>query len=205
MAYSDFTLSILKSKFSLIVVEETNIFSHYPTREPASWLANFLETNLPLALAINTEKARSELILAPIMVELKHHFNDQISLFSGTEFNVDLTSGLNGRVDFLISRSPEQLDIEVPVAILVEAKNENLNAGIPQCIAELLAANQFNQSQGNSIPILYGAVTTGSLWKFLQLEGNRVTIDLNEYPIQPLEKIVGILTQFIVGQPIYAA
>lgn len=205
MAYSDFTLSILKSKFSLIVLEETNIFSHYPLRQPATWLANFIEANLPLALAINTEKARSELILAPIMVELKHYFNDQISLFSGTEFNVNPASGLNGRVDFLISRSPEQLDIEVPVAILVEAKNENLNAGIPQCIAELLAAAQFNQNRGNQIPILYGVVTTGSLWKFLQLEGNTVTIDLNEYSVQPLEKIVGILTRFVSGQPIYVA
>ncbi|MFM6129466.1 MAG: hypothetical protein ACKPBV_12140 [Sphaerospermopsis kisseleviana] len=199
MAYSDFTLSILKNKFSLIVVEETNIFSNYPLRQPASWLADFLEANLSLALAINTEKARSELILAPIMVELKHHFNNQISLFSGTEFNIVPESGLNGRVDFLISRSPEQLDIEVPVAIIVEAKNENLNAGIPQCIAELIAANQFNENQKNSIPILYGVVTTGSLWKFLQLEGNTVTIDLNEYPLQPLEKIVGILTQFVEG------
>jgi len=202
MAYSDFTLSLLKSQFSIKVLEKTNIFSHYPARSPAAWLTDFLQANLSLALAINTEKARSELIIAPILVELKHHFKDQISLFSGTEFNVDPKSGLTGRVDFLISRSPEQLDIEVPISILVEAKNENLNAGISQCIAELLAATQFNQQRGNPIPILYGAVTTGGLWKFLQLENNTVTIDLNEYSIQPLEKIVGILTYFVAEQPL---
>jgi len=197
MAYSDFTLQALKQQFDLVLVETTGTFRACPPCQPAAWLLSFLETNIPLALAINTEKARSELIVAPLLVELRNQAQGKISLFSGTEFNVDSSLGLNGRVDFLLSRSPEQLAIEAPVATIVEAKNENLNAGIPQCIAELIAASRFNQQHGNAIPCLYGSVTTGNLWKFLRLEGNQVTLDLQEYALDPVERIFGILSQSI--------
>jgi len=197
MSYSDFNFSEIKNKFQLSFVEVTGVFSTYTSRNPEPWLISFLAQTIPLALAINTEKARSELIVAPLLLGLKNLFNGSISIFSGNDFTVDASLGLNGRIDFLISRSSEQLFIEAPVAIIVEAKNENLNGGIPQCIAELIAASRFNEQQGNKISPLYGAVTTGSLWKFLQLEGNTVTIDLNEYPLQPVEGIVGILAHLI--------
>ena len=197
MAYSDFTLSELKKKFQLVLMEVSGIFKTYPLCQPAPWLISFLAQNVPLALAINTEKARSELIIAPVLVELRNQLKGQISLFSGTEFNVDSSIGLNGRVDFLLSRSSEQLVIEAPVAAIVEAKNENLNLGIPQCIAELIAASRFNEQQGNRISPLYGVVTTGNLWKFMQLKETTVTLDLNEYPLEPVEGILGILAHLV--------
>lgn len=197
MAYSDFNLSELKTKFQINLIETSGVFSQYPIRHPDSWLISFLTQNVPLALAINTEKARSELIIAPVLVELRNQFQGRISLFSGTEFNVDSSIGLNGRVDFLLSRSSEQLIIEAPIATIVEAKNENLNAGIPQCIAELIAASRFNAQKGNQVSLLYGVVTTGNLWKFMQLEGNTVTLDLNEYSLEPVEGILGILAHLV--------
>ena len=56
---------------------------------------------------------------------MRKHFNYQISFFSGKEFNINSEKGLNGFCDFLISRSPEQLLIKIPVVALVEAKNDN--------------------------------------------------------------------------------
>jgi hypothetical protein len=197
MAYSDFTLSELKKRFQLVLMEVSGVFNTYPVCQPAPWLISFLAQNVPLALAINTEKARSELIIAPVLVELRNQLKGQISLFSGTEFNVDSSIGLNGRVDFLLSRSSEQLVIEAPVAAIVEAKNENLNLGIPQCIAELIAASRFNEQQGNRISPLYGVVTTGNLWKFMQLKETTVTLDLNEYHLEPVEGILGILAHLV--------
>jgi hypothetical protein len=41
----------------------------------------------------------------------------------GKDFTVDASVGLNGVCDFLISRSPEQLEIEAPAIVLVEAKD----------------------------------------------------------------------------------
>lgn len=197
MAYSDFTLKDLKKKFNLTLREITGVFQDVLPRQPSSILENILLDNIPLALAINTEKARSELLISPILVELRNQMNKQISLFSGVDMTVDPSLGLNGMVDFLISASPEQLMIESPLIVLVEAKKEDLNAAIPQCFAEMVAAQKFNEIQENAIPVINGVVTTGSAWKFMRLESTTVTLDLSEYYIPPVDKVLGILLAFL--------
>ncbi|MCL2933806.1 MAG: hypothetical protein MGG11_16620, partial [Trichodesmium sp. MAG_R03] len=125
MSYSEFTLSQLESEFNLILQQRVELFKSIESVNPSALLKEILAENIPLALEIDTEKARSELIISPIIVELRKYFNRQISLFSGTEFNVDKSKGLTGRCDFLISYSPKQLEITAPVVIIVEAKNDN--------------------------------------------------------------------------------
>ncbi len=110
---------------------------------------------------------------------------------------LDAARGLSGFCDFLISKSPEQLLIEAPVVALVEAKNDNIESGLGQCMSEMLAAQLFNQQKGNEIKTIYGVVTTGSIWKFLKLEGTVIEIDLNEYFINQVGKILGILKSAI--------
>ena len=137
------------------------------------------------------------MIVAPILIELRKQFNNRIGLFSGKDFTVDSLRGLNGFCDFLISKSPEQLIIEAPVIALVEAKNDNIESSLAQCMAETIAAQLFNQQKGNEIKKVYGVVTTGSLWKFMQLEDQTISLDLNEYFVGNLGKIIGILRSFI--------
>jgi hypothetical protein len=136
------------------------------------------------------------MIICPILLEVKDIFQQQISLFSGNDFTVDPSLGLNDTCDFLISRSPEQLFIEAPTVIVVEAKKEDLNGGLGQCVAEMLAAQRFNEKNDN-VNTIYGCVTTGNLWKFLKLEEQTITIGLREYPLPPIEEILGILVSFI--------
>ena len=126
-------------------------------------------------------------------MEVRERLQRQISLFSGTDFTVDPSVGLNGICDFLISQSQEQLLIEAPAVIIVEAKKEDLNPGLGQCIAELVAAQRFNQENERPITAVYGAVTTGSLWRFLRLSGQTVEIDLADYAVPPIETVLGIL------------
>lgn len=197
MSYSDFNFDELKSQFSLKIQEVLELFPSAEPLAPSALLRETLEENLPLAFDVDTEKARSELIVSPILVEIRKHYKRQISLFSGTEFNIDPSIGLSGRCDFLISQSPEQLSINAPVAILVEAKNDNIKSGIPQCIAEMLAAQIFNERKKNNIPCIYGAVTTGSLWRFMKLVEKTVYIESVERFIGNLELLLGILSQII--------
>ena len=199
MSYSDFSIDSLKEKFGVILVEDTALFPVPPRAEIPNRLDELLARYLPLATNINTEKARSELIIAPILAEFKLALKDRVSLFSGIDFNVDQEAGLNGRCDFIISRSGEQLALSAPVIILVEAKNENIVAGISQCIAEIIAAQKFNAARHNPIEALYGCVTTGSLWRFIKLEGQTAYIDTVEYPVQNLEYILGILTAMVAA------
>ena len=197
MAYSNFSLSAIR-KFGLTINEETNLFADTPTVEPSELLVAILKTNLSLALAINSAKARSEMIIAPILIEVRSRFDNQIGLFSGTDFNVDVEQGLTGVCDFLLSRSPEQFFISSPVVAIVEAKKEDINAGLGQCVAEMVAARLFNEREGSGIQTIYGAVTTGDRWRFLKLEEQIVYIDgIGEYLITQLNQILGILINVI--------
>lgn len=195
MAYSDFTLSKFKKSFNIRIDEETDLFAQVEPTEVSDKLSNSLAETTELALAINTEKARSEMIITPILLEVRRKANYQISLFSGSDFNVDAEKGLNGYCDFVISQSKEQLTINAPVMIIVEAKNENIKGGLGQCAAAMLAAQLFNEQEGNEIKTIYGAVTTGDIWKFLKLSGADVFIDLKNYYIKEINKILGILCQ----------
>ncbi|MTJ55896.1 hypothetical protein FJR38_26175 [Anabaena sp. UHCC 0253] len=199
MAYSDFSLTNFRNNFHITIKEEIDLFAAVEPIELSEKLTSTLEETTELALAINTEKARSEMIITPILLEVRRKANYQISLFSGTDFNVDIERGLNGYCDFVISRSREQLTINAPVLIIVEAKNENIKGGLGQCAAAMLAAQLFNEQEGNEIKTIYGAVTTGDIWKFLKLEGTDIFIDLNNYYIKELNKILGILCQGVEG------
>ncbi|QLE58294.1 hypothetical protein [Nostoc sp. TCL26-01] len=197
MSYSDFTLKKVKAEFNLTIVERPTFLEEIEPITPSEFLSIFLEKHLPLALAVNTEKARSEWLISPVLLEIKDKLSNQISLFSGTDFTVDSSLGLNGVCDFLISKSTEQLFIEAPAVVIVEAKREDLNAGLGQCIASMIAAQKFNQQNQTPIPTIYGTVTTGDRWKFLKLEATIVTIGLLEYNIPPVNQLLGMLTSFV--------
>lgn len=195
MAYSNFTLDKVQAEFDLILHEDRNLFAEVPGVQPSSHFQQTLDEYLPLATAINTEKARSEFLIAPILAEVRRQTNYQVSLFSGVEFDVERDRALSGICDYIISCAKEQYFIRTPVVIIIEAKNENIKAGLGQCIAAMVAAQLFNERQGTTIPTLYGAVTTGTTWKFITLERQSVCIDLMEYYINQIEKILGILLQ----------
>ena len=197
MSYADFTLKDIKSVLILSINERVSLFSEAAGHSVSDHLLETLKENVPLALAISTEKARSELIIAPVLVELRKLLNYKISLFSGIELDVDSQRGLNGICDFVISRSYEQLFLSSPIITIVEAKNENIKGGLAQCIAEMYAAMLFNAKEGNATSIIYGAVTTGSTWKFIELHNEMVFIDLDEYYIDNVGKIIGILVKMI--------
>lgn len=198
MSYSQFTLEMVEQAFGLSIVEKLDCFAAVPEVPISNFLKQCLEYNTPLALEIATEKARSEMIITPILIELKQQFESKISLFSGREFNVDIQQGLIGYCDFIISKSPSQLLIKSPVAVIVEAKNDNIQSGLGQCIAEMVAAQILNRRQDNNNETVYGSVTTGTNWKFMKLFDAVVEIDPNEYFLNDVGKLMGILKSFIV-------
>ena len=197
MAYSDFSLAKVSKVFEFKILDTVNMFSAIPELESSSFLTETLLHTVPLAISSNTEKARSEMIIAPILVELRKQLNSEISFFSGIDFTIDPEKGLNGSCDFLISRSPELLIVTAPVIIIVEAKKENINGGLGQCVAEMLAARIFNEREQNQIATIYGAVTSGTNWRFLKLKEQVIEIDLTEYYLRDVNKILGILASAI--------
>ncbi|NJM46941.1 MAG: hypothetical protein HC860_12925 [Alkalinema sp. RU_4_3] len=195
MSYSQFkSLASVKEAFGLTTQEGIRFLPNLRPIEPSPTLSNYLEYGLPVAIATGSEKARSELIITPVLMEVRQILKQQISFFSGEEFTVDESSGLNGPCDFLLSRSIEQVDIEAPVFVLVEAKKGDLKSGLGQCVAEMVAAQQFNHRKGRSIETIYGCLSSGTQWRFMQLQGSCVTLDFNDYPLMPVGQILAFLS-----------
>ena len=136
MPYNRFTFSEAKGRLQLQTDETVDLFADVTEVKISNFLAQFLEENVPLALAVNTEKSKSEIIIAPILLELRKLADRPISIFSGVAFNVDKEKGLTGTCDFIISRSSEQYFITAPVLTVAEAKKDNIHNGLGQCIAE---------------------------------------------------------------------
>jgi hypothetical protein len=64
----------------------------------------------------------------------------------------------------------------------------------------MLAAKLFNEREGNNIQAIYGTVTTGTNWKFLKLIGQVIEIDLSEYYINDIGKIIRILSNILTEE-----
>ncbi|MCW9681623.1 hypothetical protein FJR41_012615 [Dolichospermum planctonicum UHCC 0167] len=199
MSYSDFTLRKVKQTFGINTIENQKFLPEIQPIAASATLTDFLAESLPLAIATGSEKARSELIISPVLLEVRKILQRKISLFSGTDFTVDSALGLNGVCDFVLSRSTEQLEVEAPAVMIVEAKKSDLNPGIGQCIAEMIAAQKFNEINNQSIPTIYGSVTNGTVWRFLQLTEQTVTIDFTDYPLPPVDVILGILVWMVTA------
>jgi hypothetical protein len=200
MAYADFTLSRLTKKFNLTLDTNADLYAHIPAVTPDPTFLSRLQRDMEMALKVSTERSRSEFIIAPILAEVRYMAHNEIALFSGVEFTVDALQDLSGFCDYIVTRSRQQLFVEAPVLMLAEAKNEEIKRGYAQCFAEMIAAQLFNAREGSDVEKIYGAVRIGNQWKFLELEGAVARIDLTDYYIEHLDKIMGILLYMATGR-----
>jgi hypothetical protein len=200
MPYSQFTtLESSVQQFGLTVSESTHALVHYTPVTPSPLLQAVLDRELAWAIAVGTEKARSEALILPVLLEVREQLDRQISVFSGREFNVDASQGLNGYCDFLISKATQQTVITAPATVVVEAKKGDLSLGLGQCAAEMVAIQMFNQQRDCPLLVVFGAVSSGTLWQFLMLQQQNLTIDLTEYALPPVETTLGMLMGMVEG------
>jgi hypothetical protein len=193
MSFREFTIKDVKGKLGLTLVEDEPLHVDVPPVQPGLPLREWLQRYAPLALDINTEKARSELIIAPVLLEARRLLHERVGYFSGRELSVDTSLGLTGVCDFLLSMSPERFTLTAPLLVVVEAKNLDIVSGIPQCLAEMVAMQIYNRQEGSEMPVLHGVVTTGSNWRFLRLVGHAAWIDVREHYLDDVGQTLGIL------------
>jgi hypothetical protein len=152
-----------------------------------------------VALGVNSEKARSEFIIAPLLAEMRLRVGPSVNVLPGVTFEVDKAKGLTGFCDFLIAQSPEFYYVQGPIVAVVEAKKEDLIGGLGQCAAEMVAIRLFNERDGTPVPAVFGCVTSGNTWRFLKLAESRLIIDRPEYHLRDAAKILGILVSITRG------
>ncbi|OCQ96776.1 hypothetical protein BCD64_14290 [Nostoc sp. MBR 210] len=197
MFYSDFSLAKVKRDFNLKIIENARFLPEIQPIKPSLYLQEALSEGIPLATATGSEKARSELIISPILLEVRKILERKVSLFSGEDFTVAPDLGLSGVCDFLISRSPEQIFIEAPIIVIIEAKKGDLKPGLGQCAAEMIAAQKFNETNNIPIKTIYGSVSSGTTWRFLKLAEQTLSIDLTNYTVPPVEILLGMLVWMV--------
>ncbi len=197
MSYGEFTLKEIKSKFGIRIKGDYPLFAEVRKCNTSDFLSEALENGVPLSRGIGTDKARSEFIIAPVLAEVRKMLKNKISLFSGINLNVNQGRGLSGLCDFILSPCEQQLELTMPVLTVVAAKNENINAGIPQCMAEMIGSRIFNAREGNGIKYVFGCVTTGTVWKFLKYNKGTIFVDIDDYYIREVNKILGIFLEIM--------
>lgn len=193
-SYSKFKYEDIE-QLGLSIVQEPWLTPTAPIA-PSDLLLQLFDINLKLPLF--TEKAKSELIITPILNEIWVKNQTRFTIYSGYNFEVDKKRGLNGFCDYLLAKLPLSVFINTPVFAVVEAKNEqDLPHAVPQCVAEMYAAHLFNEARHKEIPIIYGAITSGFEWVFLKLEQNVAMLDPKRYFLNELPTLLGAIQTII--------
>ncbi|TAE27510.1 MAG: hypothetical protein EAZ92_09345 [Candidatus Kapaibacterium sp.] len=194
-SYSDYTLDHLEDICGI-----SNIFQQLGlgvrSLEPSAWLVSGLKkSNL---MSFNSEKAKSEFMIAPVLMELASLNAGRFRCFSGNTLDVDKERSLRGRCDFLLTKHFSG-NISAPIIAIFEAKDDNIDSErwFGQCGAEMFAARIFNEDRNEPIHIIHGAVTNGNAWRFLRLDGALLTIDTDVYTTGNLAQLLGVLQYLI--------
>ena len=72
-------------------------------------------------------------------------------------------------------------------------KKNDIDAGLGQCVAQMVAAQVYNERAGRALPAISGCVTTGEDWQFLRLVGSALTIDQGRFYIDNVGGILAAL------------
>jgi hypothetical protein len=199
MAFSDFDLRSVVDTFGLREDRDSDLFAGVAAVVPGDFLRAWLDEHVPLALGMNTEQARRECIIFPVLTEARRRAAGPVTVFSGISFEADKARGLAGFCDYIIARSAEFYYLRSPAVAVVEAKREDVIGGLGQCAATMVGMRLFNEKDGTPVSEVYGCVTSGSVWRFLRLQESRLSIDRQEYHIRDVATVLGILVQIMGG------
>ncbi|MBI3821702.1 MAG: hypothetical protein HY289_03370 [Planctomycetes bacterium] len=160
---------------------------------PSPWLQESLR--IGTTLPITSEKARSEFIVAPVLIECRERMQRRFNIYSGFALNADAEKGLNGECDFILARSASKFALQAPLMMIVEAKKHDIEENLGQGAAQMLGACRYNERNGKPLPYLYGCVTTGESWQFLKLQGNDLHLHPERFAIHEIGRILWFLME----------
>ncbi len=191
MTYSNFsTADDVSRRLGIEMRLTPGRFASVGQLAPSPWLRETLNLGRTRAGRSNTEKARSEWLIAPILTELEEQI-PTIAVFSGRPLR---SANLSGTPDFIIATNTGGIALTSPIFAVVEAKRDDFEYGAAQCVATLTAAREMN----GTATALGGAVTNGTIWQFLELDGASALIDDQIYNAldADLPQILGVLAFF---------
>jgi hypothetical protein len=136
----------------------------------------------------NSEFAICENLVYPVLKEVWKTYSSQFTLWSHQFLSCD--ADLSGFPEYILAkRSPlGKVVFDQPYFLLVEAKQDNFDAGWGQCLAEMVAAQRLNETPDI---VVFGIVSNGDRWQFGKLEHTTLTRNRTFYSIQSLDALFG--------------
>ena len=138
------------------------------------------------AFDLKTSEAAKVLIMDLIFAEIVPSF-DNLRIWKEVILSTDT---LTGTADYLIA--PKRAYLETPLLCVAEAKRDNFERGVAQCIAEMVACAQNNEAQKRFSDIL-GIVSNGNTWQFYKLTQSKDIFESGQFSISELPKLLGAL------------
>jgi hypothetical protein len=191
MAYADFTLEAVEAAFGL-TAQPGDLFPGLAPLPVPPWLGDVLERGHQVA-ALVSEKARSEFLVAPILLAAHDFAPGALTIYSGQRLDVDPDRGLTGECDYILGLTPPVPRLRAPLVTVLEAKKGDVEAGLGQCSAQMVGARLFNERSGEPARPVFGCVTSGEVWQFLCLEGAAVVIDRSRLFLDNVGGILAVL------------
>ncbi|MEB3229176.1 MAG: hypothetical protein VKJ27_12430 [Synechocystis sp.] len=139
-----------------------------------------IEESLP-RLSLTSEMARREFLIAPVLTDLLHYTQATLNV----EYPINVNHQLKGSLDYLLQNHQ--------TVLVIEAKNEDLERGFVQLATELIALDQWIESDQ---PLIQGAISTGNIWQFGQFDrqSRAITQDIDLYRVPAdVEEVLRIL------------
>lgn len=195
MPFTDFTLDSAEAAFGL-TTQPGDLFPALRPLAVPPWLLDVLERGRQVA-ALVSEKARSEFLVVPLLIAARDLAPGALSIYSGQRLDVDPARGLSGECDYILALTPPIPRLKAPLVTVLEAKKGDVEAGLGQCVAQMVAARLFNERSGEPLRPLFGCVTTGEVWQFLSLDASAVTIDRGRLFIDNVGGILAVLQAII--------
>lgn len=199
MAYADFQLETAEAAFGLTSQLDV-LFGDLDPLPIPGWLDESLARGRE-AGALVSEKSRSEFIVVPILLAARNYTQNPLSIFSGQRLDVDQRLGLIGECDFILARTPPIPRLKAPIVTILEAKKNDVESGLGQCVAQMVGARLFNEKAGLEPGPMFGCVTSGQVWQFLRLNGAEVTIDRDPIYLDNLGAILAAFRSILADAP----
>ncbi|MEB3182362.1 MAG: hypothetical protein VKL59_25495 [Nostocaceae cyanobacterium] len=178
------TISAVLKEFQITYIEANFIV------ETEFYISDYFREDLEIVrqdnVVTNSEYAICEYLIVPILKEVWKQYRKNFILWSHQALNCD--ANLNGFPEYILAqKSPlGKLVFDKPYFVIVEAKQDDFEAGWAQCLAEMIAAQRLNEKPEQDV---FGIVSNGGVWQFGKLKANVFTRNQTFYTIQDLDKL----------------
>jgi hypothetical protein len=160
------------------------------------WQLEFTAITASAAFQLHQERMqvfdlqRSEegkkILIDAILIEAIQSFK-RLKIWKGMSLESEVA---HGAADYLVTENLGYF--EAPLLCVIEAKKDDFEQGLAQCLVELQACQQTNHAIARSIDV-FGIVTNGSTWQFYKSMPSGEVYESLPYAVSELSSILGIL------------